>query len=90
MIFHNDNSEITEPVVRHDARPKATHYNHMQSFSFLVRIDRTHRFFDGPRNVKIVRLVGTAFGRSVLALVTRGIGGPFSPGSHRDLQRERP
>src|SRR6266481_235651 len=23
----------------------------MRSFSMLVRIDRTHRFFDGPRNV---------------------------------------
>src|ERR1700751_2221998 len=57
MIFHNDNCEITETAVRHEARSKTTLYNHMQSFRLLVRIDRTHRFFDGPRNVKFVRLV---------------------------------
>ena len=40
MIFHNDNCEITETVVRHEARPKATLYDRMRSFSLLVRIDR--------------------------------------------------
>jgi hypothetical protein len=57
MIFHNDNCEITETVVRHEARPKASLYDRMRSFCLLVRIGRTHLPFDGPRNVKLVRLV---------------------------------